>query len=402
MGNAVRVSGGGFSFDTNSIGGLWRWKVVANNTIGAEQTFFISDVETPFGALPDVDVPIPGDVIASMADTLSQFQQQLAPLLLLTSSPVMSITVTEGDLVTDVGPATFVNAGAFGSFMSVTATPGTPWMSSSPSSIVGIGKNEGGASNIRVNPKLLLSTASPYSGFLNIQDNRNVPTVVQVQVDVNVLPRPVIAVSAMTIVMNFDTNTQSSDGSRILTVQNSGPATSLLSFKVSKIQNSSPWLVVAPLEGGPIPSGETFDVLLSVNGNCVTLIPGIYSETLRVSSQNASNSQVLVTVTLVVTLIGCSLPQLERQPMRIEDLRFSSSSIDDAFNPPPVRVASNSPRLRIASASQLAGFVRVADDKLVHLSQQDFWKLGKDSEGFYIERLVDDSEGPIDGLAYWV
>jgi hypothetical protein len=82
--------------------------------------------------------------------------------------------------------------------------------------------------------------------------------------------------------------------------------------------------------------------------------------------------------------------------LRIEDLRFSSSSIDDFYNP-PVRLASTGSKIRVSSAAQLDGFVHVANDKLVHLSQQDFWKLGKDSEGFYIEKLVDDGAGPVEG-----
>jgi hypothetical protein len=83
--------------------------------------------------------------------------------------------------------------------------------------------------------------------------------------------------------------------------------------------------------------------------------------------------------------------------LRIEDLRFSSSSIDEFFSP-PVRLASSG-RVRISSASQLAGFGRVAgaDDQLVHLSQQDFWKLGQDSDGYFIERLVNDDNGPVVG-----
>ena len=82
---------------------------------------------------------------------------------------------------------------------------------------------------------------------------------------------------------------------------------------------------------------------------------------------------------------------------KIEDLRFSSSSIDDFFaERKPQRVAAEG-RLRVASLHQLAGFQLVADDQLVRLSQQDFWKLGKDSEGFFIERLVDDDTGPVKG-----
>ena len=85
---------------------------------------------------------------------------------------------------------------------------------------------------------------------------------------------------------------------------------------------------------------------------------------------------------------------------KIEDFRFTSSSIDDFYSPPVAKhhVASAA-RVRIASASDLKGFVRVASNKLVHISQQDFWKLAKDSETgeYYLERLADDSEGPIKG-----
>lgn len=83
---------------------------------------------------------------------------------------------------------------------------------------------------------------------------------------------------------------------------------------------------------------------------------------------------------------------------KIEDLRFSSSSIDDFFTPrPPARQASAAlpGRIRIANAQQLAGFQLIAEDQLVHLSQKDFWQLGQDKEGYFIERLVEDDNGPV-------
>lgn len=83
---------------------------------------------------------------------------------------------------------------------------------------------------------------------------------------------------------------------------------------------------------------------------------------------------------------------------KIEDLRFSSSSVDDFFATPQApagRVASG--RIRVSGMRDLVGFVRVADDKLVRLSQKDFWKLGQDDDGHYIERLVSDDKGPVQG-----
>jgi hypothetical protein len=83
--------------------------------------------------------------------------------------------------------------------------------------------------------------------------------------------------------------------------------------------------------------------------------------------------------------------------LKIEDFRFSSSSIDEFFADlkPAARVSSS--RIRVAGLHQLAGFEMLSDDKLVRLSQQDFWKLGQDNEGYFIERLVDDDAGPVRG-----
>ncbi len=82
------------------------------------------------------------------------------------------------------------------------------------------------------------------------------------------------------------------------------------------------------------------------------------------------------------------------------DFRSSSSSIDAFFEPErpaQSKVASAAGKVRVASLSALAGFERVASDTLVRVSQQDFWKLGQDDEGFFIERLVDDSSAPVKG-----
>ena len=82
--------------------------------------------------------------------------------------------------------------------------------------------------------------------------------------------------------------------------------------------------------------------------------------------------------------------------LRIEDLRFSSSSIDD-FMGDSDRVRTAGSKMRVSSAEDLAGFSLISSDQLIHLSRQDFWKLGKDQEGYFIERLVNDDNGPVEG-----
>lgn len=80
---------------------------------------------------------------------------------------------------------------------------------------------------------------------------------------------------------------------------------------------------------------------------------------------------------------------------KIEDLRISGSSIDAFFAPQRRQASAIVGKVRVANLNQLSGFQRVADDTLVRISQQDFWKLGKDDEGYFIERLVEDGEGPV-------
>lgn len=84
---------------------------------------------------------------------------------------------------------------------------------------------------------------------------------------------------------------------------------------------------------------------------------------------------------------------------KIEDFRFSTSSVDDFLTDRPL------PRLRVASVGKVrvsnlrqlegAGFSFVSGDKLVRLSQKDFWRLGEDDDGPFIERLVSDDNGPL-------
>ena len=81
----------------------------------------------------------------------------------------------------------------------------------------------------------------------------------------------------------------------------------------------------------------------------------------------------------------------------ISDIRFSSSSIDDFFSSPRPVVKTAAGKTRIASLQVLSGFHFLSSDTLVRTSQQDFWKLGQDADGFFIERLVSDDEGPVKG-----
>jgi len=85
--------------------------------------------------------------------------------------------------------------------------------------------------------------------------------------------------------------------------------------------------------------------------------------------------------------------------LKIDDFSFGFSSSIDDFYSPPKSISLNTNRIKISKSADLSGFVRIASDRLVRISQNDFWKLAKDEDTgeFFIERLTDDIDGPVKG-----
>lgn len=298
------VTQGGFSFSVPSVGGTWSWTLQANNVQGAGQLYQFVGITTPYGPLQDATyIPIPADVIVAMADSLTQFQQQLNPMLALVSpaQTIFNTTITEGDPGSTISTTLFQNVGAFGSFMSVTATPDVQWLSPQPSLVSGLGKNNQGQTQVKLVPSSLLAINSPYVGHVNLQDNRSPSTLIPLTFQINVLPRPQISVSSVSITLSYSLLTASAGGAVSLTVQNSGPVNSILNFSLSKLFNNSPWLAFTPGSGGPLSSGQNSIITFSVVSSNAPAIAGTYTENVGVLSTNAGNSPVQVTISLIVT-----------------------------------------------------------------------------------------------------
>ncbi len=299
---ASTVTGGAFSFSTFSVGGMWQWDVRANNTQGLGQTYQIANINTPYGPLNAADIPIPGDVLSSMCDSLNQLQQQLGPLIVLNSGTQTQyvLTVTEGDPSVFVGDVKYFNAGAFGSFMTATTISDVPWLVPNPSQTIGIGKNQTGQVSIWAVPSLLLATDGPYQGSIILQDNRAPSTVIPVSVIVNVLPRAVLSVSTSSIFFSYSLSAGFQGGAQQFSVSNTGPTGSMLSYTVSKIINGSPWLRFSPACNDGIIPGVSDIVTVSLTAN-LPQSTGTYTETLAVASPNALGSPTVVTITLSVS-----------------------------------------------------------------------------------------------------
>lgn len=300
---SVNVSGGSFQFSIASVGGIWSWSVRANNIQGAGQLYEVLDIRTPYGAIERVAAPIPGDVVVEMAASVQSVQGQLAPLLALVTPGVVSfsITVVEGDPNQTVAAVPFQNVGNFGSFMTVTGTLGVPWLQVTPASIAGVAKNQQGAMTVTLLTSSLLSASSPYQGTVSLQDNRSVPTVIVLTFNVVVLPRPAISASPGSIALSWFLSTSSSGPSATLAVSNSGPVGSSLLWSAARLHNTSPWLSFTPATGGPLAPAASSSVVCSLLAGSVPQVIGTYTDTIRVSSTNASNSPVDVPVVLTVS-----------------------------------------------------------------------------------------------------
>jgi hypothetical protein len=53
-------------------------------------------------------------------------------------------------------------------------------------------------------------------------------------------------------------------------------------------------------------------------------------------------------------------------------------------------------RRKVASLQDLAGFVRLSNDTLVHKADQDLWAIKRQSDGsMFVERMFDDKGSPL-------
>lgn len=75
------------------------------------------------------------------------------------------------------------------------------------------------------------------------------------------------------------------------------------------------------------------------------------------------------------------------------DITSTSTGLDHFFE---ARKTASTSRRKVASLEDLSGYVRVAEDTLVHRSSQELWSLQRDTTGeFYVERLFNADGDPL-------
>lgn len=300
MDSSSMIRGGGFTFEKYSTGGRWHWKVYSELDASSCLRYFVTDICSPWGFLTSVVAPIPGDVIAAIQESTQDIANQFLPNIAFVNSSqsTLNAAVAEGDADFLVATVTVVNSGAFGSFANFQASGSAPWLRVTPSQVQGVYKNGVAEFEVYVRPSLMVHASSPYSGVVVFTDGTNS---VSSSVAVTVAARPTIFVDPTVLGFGYQITTATTDAIPTLRIENTGPSGSVLDFTVGKVQNTSPWLTLSASSGSDIASGDDVTITFTLIPSAFPTLTGVYTEILRVSSPNATNTPVLVPITFTIT-----------------------------------------------------------------------------------------------------
>jgi hypothetical protein len=260
----------------------------------------VEGIISPFGILRD-SIPIPGDVIVAMNDSIEEIRTQFPPAIFIGPPSSLVFNVTEGRGYAEPQAVILTNTGVFGSLMGATLTSDAAYVSVTPAQIGNLASQESGEFEVAVNSAQLLALNSPYIQNIVVEDPNatNNPQVLTVTIVVS--PKAVITVTPAALMFNA---TKPLSGpfpaipSQTFTIQNTGPAGSVLEWQLQKV-NCASWLAgYAPISG-TLNSGDTETVTVVV-APPVNTIAGVYTETLRISGFS-ENQFVDLPITLTVT-----------------------------------------------------------------------------------------------------
>lgn len=280
--------------------GLWRWTTRVDVSLSTP-AYTVRDLVTPYGLLRDA-IPIPGEVIQAMAQSITDLREAFAPSILLGPESSLVFTVDEGRGWSEGQPMQITNVGPYGSLLGTSITTADVFVKANPANVGNLSANATGSFEVTVDSTNLTSTSSPYASVVTVQDAEATNSPQTFPVTVVVRPKAAIAATPATI--NFYV-TRNVDGTfpaipaQAMTVQNIGPVGSLLDYQIQKLLNCSDWLVGITPYIGQLASSAVQAVQLYVQPPA-GLSTGTFSETLRVSGYS-TNSYVDVLVKLTVT-----------------------------------------------------------------------------------------------------
>jgi len=269
---------------------------------GLEPTFQIVDIFTPYGFLRD-SIPLPGDVVQSMADSIQTLKESYKPTILLGPPTSLTFDVDEGRGFSLAQTSTVTNSGVFGSLLDASLSSSAPYVDVSPAVVGGLAPNQYGNFDVAVDSTSLLTSGSPYHATITVQDPRATNTVQTLPVTINVRPKAVIGTSTALVIFTAARPLSGpfppiSDMSFMVT--NTGPSGSVLDFQIARLTGlSQNWLSGFTPSSGTLGAAQNQNITVSV-APVEGLYLGTYEETLRISGYSA-NDYTDVLIRLVIT-----------------------------------------------------------------------------------------------------
>jgi hypothetical protein len=288
-----------YEFEISTSAGRWRWKTRLDVTL-ANPSYSVRDLVTPYGLLRD-SIPIPGAVVAAMAQSITELQASFPPTIL--ADPLsLAFTVDQGRGVSDPQSVTLTNTGVYGSLLGATIASSDDYLAVSPALVGNLSIDESGTFDATIDSTDLVSGSSPYAATITLTDATATNSPVTIPVTVTV--RPKATISASPAALSFTavkpvSGTFSPIASQTFTLTNVGPSGSVLAYTIEKLTGLSPWLSDPSPAFGTLASGGSATITVVVAPGPTTAI-GTYKETLRISGYS-TNSYVDVEVQLDIT-----------------------------------------------------------------------------------------------------
>jgi hypothetical protein len=288
-------------FEERTVAGVWRW-TTRMDVSGASPTFQIRDILTPWGLLRDT-IPIPGDIVLKMAESINELMGAYAPGIIVGPPSSLTFEVDEGWGFSQAQGVGVGNSGAYGSILNVSLASSAPYMIASPPTMGGIALGETSTFDVMINSTDLKAADSPLAGTIMIQDPRatNDPQVLPVVIVV----RPKAHIELGSVLLEFHaTHPEWGEPydpipAQVFQLSNDGLAASVLNYQIQKLTGLSQWLAAFSPPMGLLAGGASQNITVLVQPPDDTST-GTYEETLRVSGYS-DNLNADILVRLVIT-----------------------------------------------------------------------------------------------------
>jgi len=299
--SAANISSQNVEFSITLNGRVWRWTTVMDVS-GAVPTFMIKNITTPYGILRD-STPLPGAVVEGMSESIQSLVANYRSSILVGPPGALVFVVDEGRGYSLPLTGRVTNTGVYGSLLSTTLVASAVYIRTNPAIIPHLASNQSGVFDVSVDSTDLLTTSSPYSGSISLQDGAATNSPQVLPITITVRPKAVVSISpglVTYVVSRPISGPFPAIATQQFTVQNSGPSGSVLDYQIARLTGlSQSWLASFTPVTGTLPASTVQSITVLVEP-VEGLMPGIYEETLRISGYSF-NDYADVIIRLVVT-----------------------------------------------------------------------------------------------------